>query len=187
LLRAARPDLEIVPLRGNVPTRIARIESDGLDGVILAAAGLDRLDLSTRISERISSDLLLPAVCQGTLALEARAGEVLADDLAQLGTPAIAASAAAERGVLCGLAGDCTTPLAAFAEPRDDGSLRLRGLVASSDGARIVRGEIEGPCLRAGELGRELAADLLARGADALLDELRAESAQANGDGTDGA
>jgi len=187
LLRAARPDLEIVPLRGNVPTRIAKIESDGLDGVILAAAGLDRLDLSARISERIGTDLLLPAVCQGTLALQAREDDALVNDLARLGTPAVAATVAAERGVLCGLQGDCTTPLAAFAELRDDGSLRLRGLVASSDGTRIVRAEIDGVTENAADLGRALATDMLERGADALLEELRATGAGPESEGTDGA
>jgi len=143
-LHAFRPDLVIVPLRGNVPTRLRKLEQEPLDAVVLACAGLARLGLAARIDERIATDVLLPAVAQGTLALEARAGEALADALAALTDPWAARSAAAERAFLLRLEGDCNVPLAAFAEDEPGGALRVRGLVASLDGRRIVRAEARG-------------------------------------------
>ena len=171
-LLAWRPDLRIVPLRGNVPTRIARLEEGGLEAVILACAGLDRLALAERIDERIASERLLPAVGQGVLAVEARAGGALAADLAAALDHADSARAlAAERALLAHLEGDCNVPLAGFAEPQPDGRLRLRALVASPDGARLVRAEHEGAEPEA--LGRAVAERLLAEGAAAILADLR--------------
>jgi len=143
-LHAYRPDLAIVPLRGNVPTRLRKLEEESLDAVVLACAGLARLGLADRIDERIAPEVLLPAVAQGTLALEARAGDALALDLAALTDPRAARSAAAERAFLVRLEGDCNVPLAAFAEDEPGGVLRVRGLVASLDGRTIVRGEARG-------------------------------------------
>ncbi len=138
-LLAARPDLEIVPLRGNVPTRIAKMESEGLDAVVLACAGLDRLGLASEITERIPEDVLLPAVCQGTLALETRADDPLAARLARVGRrTACVVCATAERAFLARLEGDCTTPLAVYAVFDGDGELRVRGLLASRDGSRLA-------------------------------------------------
>jgi hydroxymethylbilane synthase len=183
LLLAVRPDLEIVPLRGNVPTRIAKLETDDLAAVVLACAGLDRLGRSDVISERIATELLLPAVCQGMLALEARAGEPLASDLAALTEPGNEIAVAAERSFLCGLEGDCTVPLAALCEPLPCGRIRLRGLVSSSDGRRIARAEAEGdanaPAAEA--LGARLAHSLLEQGGAEILAELRRESAEESG------
>jgi len=143
-LAARRPDLVIVPLRGNVPTRLRKLESEGLDAVVLACAGLARLGLADRIDERIPTEVLLPAVAQGTLALEARAGDALARELARLDDPRAARSAAAERAFLLRLDGDCNVPLAAHAEEDARGALVVRGLVASPDGKTIVRGEARG-------------------------------------------
>ncbi len=168
-LLATRPDLEIVPLRGNVPTRIAKLERDALDAVVLACAGLDRLGLQDAISERISADLVLPAVCQGTLAVQVRADDERTAVLADLDDPDVAVPTAAERAFLARLEGDCTTPLAVFAERRSDGTLRVRGLVASARGEQLLRAEATGPAERAGTLGREVAESLLARGGEALL------------------
>ncbi|HEY8494713.1 MAG TPA: hydroxymethylbilane synthase [Myxococcota bacterium] len=171
-LLAWRPDLRIVPLRGNVPTRIARLDEGGLEAVILACAGLDRLALAERIDERIASERLLPAVGQGVLAIEARAGGALAADLsAALDHADSARALAAERALLAGLEGDCNVPLAGFAEPLADGRLRLRALVASPDGTRVVRAEEEGADPEA--LGRAVAERLLAEGAAAILADLR--------------
>jgi hydroxymethylbilane synthase len=97
LLLAHRPDLEVVPLRGNVPTRIAKLVSEDLDAVVLACAGLDRLGLSDHIGERISPDVLLPAACQGILAIEARTGDAKAREVARLACERATASANAER------------------------------------------------------------------------------------------
>jgi hydroxymethylbilane synthase len=162
-----RPDLAVLPLRGNVTTRLERLAEGRFDAVILACAGLDRLLLGDRIDERVPPERLLPAVGQGVLAIEARAVGSLAADLATLSDPAAAVALAAERALLARLEGDCNVPLAAFAEP-SAGGLRLRGLVASPDGRRIARAEAEGADAEA--LGRRVADALLAGGAREILD-----------------
>jgi hydroxymethylbilane synthase len=172
-LRARRPDLTLVPLRGNVDTRLRKLEELALHGVILACAGLDRLGLSERIQERIEAEEMLPAVGQGTLALEARADDELAAELRVLDDPATRACLLAERGFQAGLEGDCAVPIAAFAELDHAGRLRLRGLVARPDGARVVRGEIEASAADAARAGAELARELRARGGDEILAALR--------------
>ncbi|MFQ5415955.1 MAG: hydroxymethylbilane synthase [Myxococcota bacterium] len=176
-LLARRPDLEVVAMRGNVPTRLRKLEEEGLDAVVLACAGLDRLGLSERIDERISPDDMLPAVAQGILALEARRGDPLAADLAALGCPRATASAAAERAFLSGLQGDCTTPLAALAEESAAGGLRLRSLLTNADGDRMLRDEREAPTEDAARAGSAAAAAILASGGDVLLASLREEAA----------
>jgi hydroxymethylbilane synthase len=172
-LRARRPDLSLVPLRGNVDTRLRKLEELALHGVILACAGLDRLGLSDRIHERIEAEDVLPAVGQGTLALEARADDELAAELRVLDDPATRACLLAERGFQAGLEGDCAVPIAAFAELDHAGRLRLRGLVARPDGTRIVRGEIEASASEAARAGAELARELRARGGEEVLAALR--------------
>jgi hydroxymethylbilane synthase len=180
LLRAQRPDLQVAALRGNVTTRLDRLDAgragDGaLQAVILACAGLDRLGLAERIDERVDAGVLLPAVGQGVLAIEARAGEPLAEDLAALTHADTARAIAAERAFLARLQGDCNVPLAAFAEAVGPARLRLRGLVARPDGRRVVRGEAEGADPAA--LGDEVAEKLLAQGAREILAALRAGAA----------
>jgi hydroxymethylbilane synthase len=172
-LLALRPDLDVVPLRGNVPTRIEKLTSESLAAVILACAGLDRLSLSDAISERLSPDQLLPAVCQGMLALESREGEALRDDLAALSTLENDIMATAERGFLCRLGGDCTIPMAAHCEIESGGQIRVRGLVASADGVRIARAERRGDARDANAIGRELAEAVLDADGDSILKELR--------------
>ncbi|MEB2345869.1 MAG: hydroxymethylbilane synthase [Deltaproteobacteria bacterium] len=166
-LRAWRPELEIVPLRGNVPTRLEQVAGGRLDAVILACAGLERLGLADRIDERIAPERLLPAIGQGVLAIEARAGGALAGELAALSDPASARALAAERALLARLEGDCNVPLAGHAQPLPGGRLRLRALVAAPEGAPIVRAEGEGEEPEA--LGRRVADALLAAGAEAIL------------------
>lgn len=172
-LRALRPDLEVVPLRGNVPTRIRRLEEGELDAVVLACAGLARLGLAERIDQRISTSQLLPAVGQGTLALEARRGDALGRELRVLADPDSTTAARAERAFQARLGGDCTVPLACLAEPGPSGWLRLRGFVGSPDGSRAVRAEAEAPPEDAERAGRELAEEVLARGGEAVLRDLR--------------
>jgi len=167
-LLAARPDLTIVPLRGNVPTRLAKLEREPLDAIVLACAGLDRLRRSAVISERIATDVLLPAVCQGTLAIETRADDEYATVLAAPDDSHVAVPAAAERAFLARLGGDCTTPMAVFAEWRS-GALRVRGLLASARGEELLRAEQVGPGERAESLGRDVAESLLTQGGDVLL------------------
>lgn len=176
LLLAHRPDLEIVPLRGNVPTRLSRLESDSLDAVVLACAGLDRLGLSHVISERIAPERLLPAVCQGTLALQAREGDTLAADLALLDCREHAVATAAERSFLEVLGGDCTIPLAGHCEPSDGDRIRMRALIASIDGRRIAQAEGRGRSDEAVRIGATLARDVLEAGGDEILATLRRES-----------
>lgn len=173
-----RPDVEVVPLRGNVPTRLTKIETDDLDGVILACAGLDRLGLGDRITERIDIDAMLPAVCQGMLALETRADDPLGEALSGLDVPGHGAIVAAERGFLARLEGDCTVPVAAHATLEQGGAwISLEVLLCSADGAERVHAQESGPVETAPELGRRLAADVLERGGTEILAALRAADA----------
>ncbi len=176
-LRAARPDLEIVPLRGNLPTRLRKLESESLDAIVLACAGLDRLDLADRIDERIAPERMLPAVAQGALALEARAGDSLADDLKCLSDRLTADRVTAERAFLSALGGDCNTPLAALAEAGPNGSLVLRVLLAATDGRRILRHRAEAPATDAQRLGSEAAAAIRESGGDEILAALAPQGA----------
>ena len=172
-LRALRPDLEVVPLRGNVPTRIRKLESENLDAVVLACAGLERLGLADRIDERIAPEDLLPAVAQGALAVQGRAGDPLSRDVAALTDERSVDCVAAERGFLAGLGGDCNTPLAALAEHTEDGTLRLRTLLASEDGRNMLRHEGDARPSEAAALGAAAAQKTLRAGGAALLAELR--------------
>ncbi len=176
-LRAVRPDLEIVPLRGNLPTRLRKLESESLDAIVLACAGLDRLDLADRIDERIAPERMLPAVAQGALALEARAGDSLADDLKCLNDRLTADRVTAERAFLSALGGDCNTPLAALAEAGPNGSLVLRALLAATDGRRILRHRAEAPATDAERLGSEAAAAIRESGGEELLAEMAPQGA----------
>jgi hydroxymethylbilane synthase len=169
LLRAQRPDLEIVPLRGNVPTRLGRLGPDDLDAVILACAGLDRLGLGARIDERISTDVMLPAVGQGLLALETRIGDERNERIRRLEPRETGLIARAERAYQATLGGDCSIPLAGFAERIGDDVLRFRGLVSTLDGSRIARAEAEGTLSGAEALGIRVADAVLAAGGREIL------------------
>jgi hydroxymethylbilane synthase len=174
LLRARRPDLEIVPLRGNVPTRLQKLESEGLDAIVLACAGLLRLGQGARIGERLSPEVMLPAVCQGTLALEVCAAGEWAERIAELDDAETALRVAAERGLLVALEADCSVPLAGLCEV-EGGDLRLRGLLASPMG-ELISAERRAPAdlKHAAEAGERVARDLLEAGGRELLAELRA-------------
>ena len=171
-LRERDPLLAIQPLRGNVPTRLAKLDRGEYDAIILAAAGLRRLGLAARIASLLDPEECLPAVGQGALALECRtdrddivaALRPLADREATLATTA-------ERAFARALSGTCHTPLAGYAMFRRD-ELWLRGLLASQDGADVIRGEKSaavGDAQAADALGRALAADFLDRGAARLV------------------
>lgn len=169
LLKAARPDLQVVPLRGNVQTRIRKTEELGLAGTVLAVAGLVRLGLAAHITEVLPLELSLPAVGQGALALEARAEDM--DVLAraqQLEHRATRLAIDAERAFLARLEGGCNVPLGGYAV-LDGETLHLRGFVGSPDGTQVLRGEARGPAAAAVELGQGLAEQLLRRGAGRLL------------------
>ena len=145
------------------------------DAVILACAGLDRLGLGDQIEERISPDAMLPAVAQGALAIQARSGEALCDDLAAIDHAQTACDVAAERGFLARLGADCTVPVACLAQRREDGMLWLRGLVAAEDGSRIVRGDLEVAAGEAVSGGARLAERILASGGEDILAKIRSE------------
>jgi hydroxymethylbilane synthase len=140
-LLAARPDLDVVPVRGNVDTRLRKIETEDLAGVVLARAGLVRLGLGERATEVLSPEVSLPAIGQGALGIEIRDSDQRARGvLSAVHDPETATCVAAERGVLVALGGDCKTPIAAFAE-RESNGLRLRAFVANADGTRLRRQE----------------------------------------------
>lgn len=187
LLRAHRPDLEIVPLRGNVPTRLGKLESDGLDAVVLAAAGLDRLGFSDHIDERIPTDILLPAVGQGILALETRDADPWQARIATLEPEEVSAVSRAERAFQKTMSGDCSVPLAGFAERLTDGRMRFRGLVAALDGSEVVAREDVAPEADATALGTRVAERVLEAGGRRILEALAAANeADASGDQADG-
>ena len=142
-LMTQRPDLEIVPLRGNVPTRLRKLESDDLDAVILACAGLDRLGLDEHIEERIAPEAMLPAVGQGALALEVRRDDPIGRDVAALDDAATSIRVAAERAFQIRLGGDCNAPLAAYAEWEGE-VIHLRALIADPAGRRVFRAAAQG-------------------------------------------
>jgi len=170
-LRARHGDLAIEPLRGNVDTRLGKLERGELDAIVLACAGLRRLGFGDRITAALSTEESLPAIGQGALAIECRKDDAAtAARLAALDDPATHRAVAAERGFLARLEGDCKTPLAAFATlDKNSQRLSLEGLIGAPDGSRIVRATVEGPAADGPALGRALAERLLADGGGALL------------------
>jgi hydroxymethylbilane synthase len=173
-LRHTRPDLEILVLRGNVETRLRKLESGEFDATVLAVAGLERLGLAARIRERLSPQQMLPAVGQGVIGIECRTNDAdLRALLAPLEHAPTRACLDAERAFAARLGGSCQSPIAAFAELAD-GTIRLRGLVGSPDGATVIADDLSGPAREAAELGTTLAERLLAAGAGPLLDALAA-------------
>jgi hydroxymethylbilane synthase len=165
-LRALRPELRLVDLRGNVDTRLRRLLEGAYDAILIATAGITRLGRGAEITEIVAPEVILPAPGQGAIALECREGDAVSQAVAPLHHAATARSVEAERAFLAGLGGGCNVPLGALAEASGEG-LRLRGLVAREDGSSMLRGERQGsdPAV----LGRALAEDLLARGAGQLL------------------
>ncbi len=148
-LLAARPDLRIVDIRGNVDTRLRKLAAEGLDALVLAVAGLERLGLGDRIAEALPTALCLPAVGQGALAVQCRADDARARAVvAALDDPATRAAVEAERGLLAALGGGCKIPIAGYAVCDGD-RLRLDGLVAAPDGSRLVRDALVGLARRA--------------------------------------
>jgi hydroxymethylbilane synthase len=169
-LRALRPDLVISDLRGNVNTRLARLDAGDFDAILLAAAGLKRLGFAARIRSPLDPATSLPAVGQGAIAIECRAGDTAIHDLvAGLDHPDTHARVAAERAFNRRLEGGCQVPLAAHAVLEAEGQLFLRGLVGAVDGSRILRAEARGPVAEGLALGVALAEDLLGQGAAELL------------------
>ena len=169
-IRAKRPDLEIVELRGNVETRLRKLDEGNYDALILACAGLVRLGFADRITERIASSVMLPAPGQGALAIESREGDSSVNALLHSIEDGDARCAVdAERAVLAALGGGCATPVATHARIEGE-MISIEALVASPSGDTILRDSISGPSIRSIELAEQLAATLLGRGARELLE-----------------
>ncbi|MCX8602573.1 MULTISPECIES: hydroxymethylbilane synthase [unclassified Gilliamella] len=171
-LRAKYPHLQIKDLRGNVGTRLTKLDNQEYDAIILAAVGLKRLGLQNRIKQYIDTDLILPAVGQGAIGIESRADDkTLSELLAPLEDKNSRICIEAERAMNLALQGGCQVPIACLSQLEND-SLTLRGLVGRIDGSEMIKAEITGDFTQAEALGRQLADNLLAQGAKAILAEL---------------
>jgi hydroxymethylbilane synthase len=166
-IKALRPDLNIFPLRGNVDTRLRKLESGEFDAIILAAAGLNRLGRTERVREVLPVEVMCPAVGQGALGIEARADDAATlKELAFLDDDAARRATEAERALLRTLGGGCQVPIGAYAEAMG-GALRLTAIVAQTDGDEVLRDQQSGDDPE--ELGMRVGKSLLARGAEAIL------------------
>jgi hydroxymethylbilane synthase len=171
-LRHIRPDLDIRELRGNVDTRLRKVESGEYEAILLAKAGLDRLGLSQRIAEILSPDLCMPAVGQGAIAVEARLEDTeAADALAKLDDAETRTAIIAERALLGALHGGCQVPIGAWARI-ERGELALEACVCSIDGAQYVKQRATAPPEQAAQLGEHMARLLMEAGAQSILEEV---------------
>jgi hydroxymethylbilane synthase len=169
-LLARRPDLQISMLRGNVPTRVRKLEAGEFDAIVLAAAGLIRLGMADKIAQTLPMEVSIPAVAQGVLAIETRAGDSRVEALvrAAIHDEGTAQRVAAERAFLAKMGGSCQTPLAAHAT-EEGGALDVVGMCGMPDGTKILHARVKGPVANAAALGEELADALLAQGAADIL------------------
>lgn len=171
-LRARRPDLQILDLRGNVGTRLGKLDAGDYDAIVLACAGLKRLGLSARITHALTAEEMLPAIAQGVIGIECRVDDARVRGLiGPLNHVETGQRTAAERAMNATLAGGCQAPVAGYSLLHD-GVIELRGLVGQPDGSKVIRGDVSGAAEQAEALGKQLAEDLLARGARSILDEL---------------
>ena len=166
-LLSERPDLQIVGIRGNVDTRLSRLDEGRCEALVLALAGLERLGLAERVAEVLDPDRMVPAVGQGALAVQVRADDPLATAIAFLDHPPTRRAVLAERAFLTAMGGGCRAPLAAHAR-QEEGALVARGAALEPDGREVLRHTIRGPAEDAALLGRRLAREMLDRGAAAL-------------------
>ena len=168
-----RPDLELVDLRGNVPTRIRKLTDREYDAIVLAAAGVKRLGLEGNITTYLPLDRVLPAVAQGAIAVQTRQDDedVLAW-IRQLDDADTRRATTSERSLLSRLEGGCQVPVGALARV-EDGELTLRAIIASLDGSQAVEGARSGPVQQSESIGRVLADELLTEGGEEILDEIR--------------
>lgn len=168
-LLAARPDLQIVDLRGNVDTRLRKLDEGQMDAIILAAAGLERLGYGERIKEVIPAKVCLPAVGQGALAIESRDNDAeVREMLAFLNDEATKQATDAERAFLGLLEGGCQVPIGVHADV-ENGEIKVEAIIAELDGKKILRDTIVGKATNAAELGRELGKKMLAEGGQEIL------------------
>ena len=170
-LKALRPDIEVRPLRGNVNTRLGKLDNGDYDALVLACAGLQRLGLGRRIGEQFAPDRMLPATAQGVIGIECASDrDDLVELLAHLNHPATEVTTVAERSVAAYLKASCHSPLASYAVIEQD-VVTLTALVASVDGKTLLRREVSGPVEDAAHLGSRVGRMLLDLGADKLLHE----------------
>ncbi|MFQ5442874.1 MAG: hydroxymethylbilane synthase [Thermodesulfobacteriota bacterium] len=168
-----RPDFEIIQLRGNLDTRIRKLEEGLFDAILLAGAGVKRLGWEGRVTEYLPPDVCLPAIGQGALGIETRVGDDYINGItAFFDHPGTSTAVRAERALLKRLEGGCQVPIAAYGELMEGGDLRLTGLVAATDGKTIVKDSLTGPAESAESIGLELAESLLRQGAWEILKEL---------------
>jgi len=173
-LRLLRGDLTIEPLRGNLDTRLRKLDEGRYDAIVVAYAGLKRMGWADRATQVFAVEEMVPAIGQGALAIEARADDrELLDELARLADPDTEATTRAERAFLRRLGGGCQVPLAAHARVKQE-RLELAGIVVSLDGTRAVRGTEVGPQAEAETLGQRLAEKLLTEGAREILAAIEA-------------
>jgi hydroxymethylbilane synthase len=175
-IKALRPDLNIRDLRGNVNTRLKKLDNGEYDAIILAAAGLIRLEMPERIQEFIEPEVMLPANGQGAVGIECRTtDEALKALLAPLGCETTRIRVLAERAMNRALEGGCQVPIGSYAVIQENGEMFLRGLVGATDGSEILTSEITGSIDNAEQLGNTLADQLLEKGADKILRQVYAE------------
>jgi len=171
-LAALRPDLEILNLRGNVGTRLKKLDNGDYDAIILASAGLIRLGLAQRIAQKISVEICLPAIGQGVIGIECRRDDRVINELiAVLGHQQTHVCVTAERALNERLQGGCQVPIGGYAQLTGN-TLHVRGLVGRPDGRAIIQAEKSGSPRQAQDLGSAVAEDLLAKGADTILNEV---------------
>jgi hydroxymethylbilane synthase len=171
-----RGDLRLIPLRGNLDTRLKKLKTLSLDGIVLACAGLRRLGLDENITEMLSTDISLPAIGQGALGIETRVDdEEVEERIEFLNDPDSSIAVSAERAFLKRLEGGCQVPIAAFGRIVDS-ILQIDGLVGTIDGKRLIRHRMEGAVEQAESLGVELAEALLRKGAGEILEEVYKKS-----------
>lgn len=167
-----RPDFEMVSLRGNLDTRIRKLQTEGLDAVIVASAGVRRMGWEDQITEYLSTEVCLPAIGQGALGLECRIDNPSVNAiLGRYDHPETSCCVRAERALLKRLEGGCQVPIAAYAR-MENGEIVLEGLVASLDGSRLIRERITGNSAESERLGVDLAETLISKGADEILREI---------------
>lgn len=171
-LLAVRPDLKIVDLRGNVDTRLRKLDEGQMDAIILAAAGLERLGYADRIREIIPTTVCLPAVGQGALAIECRSdNKEVRDMLAFLNDLPTKQATDAERAFLGLIEGGCQVPIGVHAEVEND-NVKIEAVIASLDGSKVLRNNITGPAANAADLGRKLGQQMLAEGGEQILADI---------------
>ena len=172
-LHYARPDMVTQPIRGNLDTRLKKLESENFDALVLAAAGVKRLNLEHKITEYLNPELMLPAIGQGALCIEIRKDDSIVGPLvASLDHAATRGAVTGERAFLNRLEGGCQIPIAGYGRISEN-QFTLTGLVAEVDGTRVIKGEKSGPLDASTSIGIELAEELLARGADKILEKLK--------------